>query len=83
VKHREAYNAFLEGYRKGEGTMSEKLSILLEAVVALPNIRGILSQRKAMVFISKLAFTRLVALDAFCWLCFLVQLESHTLILQH
>ncbi|XP_062597185.1 TPR and ankyrin repeat-containing protein 1-like [Saccostrea cucullata] len=39
-KHREAYSAFLEGYRKGEGTASEKRNILVEAVTAFQHIKG-------------------------------------------
>ncbi|XP_061181485.1 TPR and ankyrin repeat-containing protein 1-like [Saccostrea echinata] len=39
-KHREAYSAFLEGYRKGEGTAAEKRNILVEAVTAFQHIKG-------------------------------------------
>lgn len=37
---RESFSAFLEGYRKGDGTVSEKLNILVEAVASFSNITG-------------------------------------------
>ncbi|XP_078333030.1 TPR and ankyrin repeat-containing protein 1-like isoform X2 [Crassostrea virginica] len=35
---RESYSAFLEGYQKGDGTPSEKCSILVEAVLSFTNL---------------------------------------------
>ena len=37
---RESYGAFLEGYQKGDGTPSEKCSILVEAVLSFTNLSG-------------------------------------------
>uniref|UniRef100_A0A8W8NNY8 Uncharacterized protein n=1 Tax=Magallana gigas TaxID=29159 RepID=A0A8W8NNY8_MAGGI len=42
---RESFSAFLEGYWKGDGTVSEKLNILVEAVASFSNITGFVCYR--------------------------------------
>lgn len=37
---RESFSAFLEGYWKGDGTVSEKYNILVEVVASFSNITG-------------------------------------------